>query len=67
MLTFLQSIEYPLLRSATVLLIHSCAVLYSQQPGPFPIAHVDLAEFSLNALLTKKLYNSCPYVVADSF
>lgn len=34
-----------------------------QQPGPFPIAHVDLAEFSLNALLTNKLYNSCPYVV----
>jgi hypothetical protein len=37
------------------------------QPGPFfPIAHVDLAEFSLNALLTKKLYHTCPYVVADS-
>ena len=35
------------------------------QPGPFPITNVDLAEFSLNALKTKKLYNSCPYVVQD--
>jgi hypothetical protein len=40
---------------------------HSQQPGPFPVTHVDLAEFSLNALLTEKLYNTCPYVVADSF
>lgn len=38
-----------------------------QQPGPFPISHADLAEFSLNALLAKKLKNSCPYVVADGF
>lgn len=37
------------------------------QPGPFPISHVDLAEFSLNALLSRKLYNSCPYAVADGF
>ena len=41
--------------------------VFSQQPGPFPVSHVDLAEFSLNALLKEKLYNTCPYVVADSF
>jgi hypothetical protein len=38
-----------------------------QQPGPFPIAHMDLAEFTLNTLRNQKLYNSCPYVVTDSF
>ncbi|GAX24503.1 hypothetical protein FisN_18Lh055 [Fistulifera solaris] len=37
------------------------------QPGPLPISYVDLAEFSLNALRNEKLYNTCPYVVADSF
>lgn len=37
------------------------------QPGVFPIRHVDLAVFSLNSLLKKRLYNSCPYVVADRF
>jgi len=37
------------------------------QPGPVPISHVDLAEFSLTALTTAKLYNSSPYVVADCF
>ena len=36
------------------------------QPGPFTITHIDLAEFSLNSLLNPKLYNKCPYVVADS-
>jgi len=36
-------------------------------PGPVPVTHVDLAEFTLNALRQTKLYNSCPYVVADSF
>eukprot|EP00980_Cylindrotheca_fusiformis_P007554 scaffold1567_cov102-Cylindrotheca_fusiformis.AAC.5 len=35
------------------------------QPGPFPITNIDLAEFSLNALKTEKLYNTCPYVVQD--
>jgi hypothetical protein len=35
------------------------------QPGPFTITHIDLAEFSLNALLNNKLHNTCPYVVAD--
>jgi hypothetical protein len=39
----------------------------TQQPGPFPVAHVDLAEFSLNALTTERLYNTSPYIVADSF
>lgn len=38
-----------------------------QQPGPFPIANIDLAEFTLNALRNEKLFNTCPYVVADSF
>jgi len=38
-----------------------------QQPGPIPVSYIDLAEFSLNALRTKKLFNSSPYVVADSF
>jgi len=33
------------------------------QPGPFPITHAELAEFSLNALVSPKLYNTCPYVV----
>ena len=37
------------------------------QPGPFPIAHSGLAEFSLNSLRNNKLFNTCPYVVADSF
>lgn len=37
------------------------------QPGPIPISYIDLAEFSLNALRNEKLYNTCPYVVADSF
>jgi hypothetical protein len=37
------------------------------QPGIFRVSHAELAEFSLNALPTKKLYNTCPYVVADSF
>lgn len=32
-----------------------------------PIATVDLAEFTLNALVDNKLYDKCPYVVADSF
>jgi hypothetical protein len=36
------------------------------QPGPFAITFIDLAEFSLNALLNPKLYNTCPYIVADS-
>ena len=45
----------------------SFALSFEQQPGPFPIAHFDLAEFTLNALRNPKLYNSCPYVVADSF
>ena len=36
-------------------------------PGPFPITNVDLAEFSLNALKSEKLYNTCPYVVQDGF
>jgi hypothetical protein len=35
------------------------------QPGVCPIRHVDLAVFSLNALLKRRLYHSCPYVVAD--
>ncbi|GKY99705.1 hypothetical protein MPSEU_000924500 [Mayamaea pseudoterrestris] len=35
------------------------------QPGFFSITHIDLAEFSLNALRNRKLYNTCPYVVAD--
>jgi len=38
------------------------SITQKKQPGPFPISHLDLADFSLNALLTKKLYNSCPYV-----
>jgi hypothetical protein len=38
---------------------------HSQQPGPFPITNVDLAEFTLGALRMEKLYNSCPYVVQD--
>lgn len=37
----------------------------TQQPGPFPITNIDLAEFSLNALKMEKLYNTCPYVVQD--
>lgn len=37
------------------------------QPGPMPVSYIDLAEFSLNALRNEKLYNTCPYVVADSF
>ena len=36
-----------------------------KQPGPFPITNVDLAEFSLNALKSEKLYNTSPYVVPD--
>ena len=36
-----------------------------QLPGPFPITNIDLAEFSLNALKTENLYNTCPYVVQD--
>jgi hypothetical protein len=58
---------------ATNSLLHSLLVLLnnvtfsSQQPGPFPVAHVDMAQFSLEALLTEKLYNTCPYVVADGF
>lgn len=36
-----------------------------QLPGPFPITNVDLAEFTLGALRTVKIYNSCPYVVQD--
>jgi hypothetical protein len=35
------------------------------QPGVFSMTNTDLADFTLNALLNKKLYNSCPYVVAD--
>ena len=46
---------------------HSFVTSSSQQPGPFPVAHVDMAKFSLEALLTEKLYNTCPYVVADGF
>lgn len=37
------------------------------QPGLFPVAHVDLAEFTLTALQNEKLYNTSPYVVADIF
>uniref|UniRef100_A0A7S3L7I7 NAD(P)-binding domain-containing protein n=1 Tax=Amphora coffeiformis TaxID=265554 RepID=A0A7S3L7I7_9STRA len=37
------------------------------QPGPFPVAHIDLADFSLGALTTEKMFDSSPYVVADSF
>ncbi|CAB9524466.1 Inherit from NOG: NmrA-like family [Seminavis robusta] len=35
------------------------------QPGPFPYCNVDLAEYTLNALTTPKLYNTCRYVVGD--
>ena len=38
-----------------------------QQPGPFPVTHIDLADFSLSALTTEKMFDSSPYVVADSF
>lgn len=37
------------------------------QPGPFPIHYVDLASFSLDALQMERLYNTSPYVVADTF
>ena len=37
------------------------------QPGPVPVTYVDLAEFTLNALRCDKLWNTCPYVVADTF
>lgn len=38
------------------------------QPGPLmKTSHVDLAEFALNCLLQRKLYNTCPYAVSDSF
>jgi hypothetical protein len=37
----------------------------SQPTGVFPLRHVDLAVFSLNSLLKRRLYQSCPYVVAD--
>ncbi|KAL7566653.1 hypothetical protein ACA910_017719 [Epithemia clementina (nom. ined.)] len=37
------------------------------QPGPVPISHVDLAEFTLSALTNTKIQNSSPYVVADCF
>jgi hypothetical protein len=43
----------------------SIHLILLQQPGPFPITNFDLAEFSLNALKTEKLYNTCPYVVQD--
>jgi hypothetical protein len=36
-------------------------------PGPIPVTHVDLAEFTLHALLNEQLYNTCPYVVGDGF
>jgi hypothetical protein len=47
----------------------TCKVLIThhhrfQQPGPFSISTGDLAEFTLNALLDVKLYDSCPYVVS---
>lgn len=41
--------------------------LNQQLPGPFPYSYVDLAEFSLNALKMKKVFNSCPYVVGDGY
>ena len=47
----------------SLIYFHPC----TQQPGPVPISHVDLAEFTLNALTSSKLYNSSPYVVADCF
>mmetsp|Transcript_15443 Transcript_15443/g.23678 ORF Transcript_15443/g.23678 Transcript_15443/m.23678 type:complete len:260 (-) Transcript_15443:75-854(-) len=37
------------------------------QPGPIPITHADLAEFTLCALQMKILHNTCPYVVGDGF
>ena len=40
-------------------------IISLQQPGPFPITNVDLAEFTLSALRMEKIYNSCPYVVQD--
>lgn len=40
-------------------------VASKSQPGPFPEVYVDVAEFTLNAIQTKKLYNTCPYVVGD--
>ena len=45
---------------------HTAIVIPPQQlPGLFPITNVDLAEFSLTALKSEKLYNTCPYVVQD--
>ncbi len=49
----------------SLLVLLNTVTLRLQQPGPFPVAHVDMAQFSLEALLTEKLYNTCPYVVAD--
>jgi hypothetical protein len=34
-------------------------------PGPFPITHADLAEFTLGALMEHKWYDTAPYVVGD--
>jgi hypothetical protein len=50
------------LERATVDLLRT--FLGGQQPGPFSISTGDLAEFTLNALLDVKLYDSCPYVVS---
>lgn len=47
------------------LLIDSSFITPIQLPGPFPITNVDLAEFTLGALRTEKLYNTCPYVVQN--
>jgi hypothetical protein len=32
-------------------------------PGPVPIMNIDLAEFTLQAMKSEKLYNKCPYIV----
>lgn len=44
---------------------HSSLSSSPQQPGPFPITNIDLAEFTLGVLRKEKLYNTCPYVVQD--
>jgi hypothetical protein len=36
-------------------------------PGPVPIMNVDLAEFTLQAMKNKNLYDKCPYIVGDGF
>jgi hypothetical protein len=34
-------------------------------PGPVPVTNVDLAKFSLGALMEHKLYDTTPYVIGD--